>query len=1067
MDDSCDKLASRCGISGSDFTKYNSGSNFCATLRSKQHVCCSSGDLPDTSPSPGADGTCYAYQVKAEDNCDDLAAEYSLTRQKLEDFNKNTWGWNGCKLLFIDTIMCLSKGEPPFPAPIVNAVCGPQKPGSKPQSGTDISELNPCPLNACCNVWGQCGITKDFCVDTNTGAPGTAKPDTYGCISNCGTDVVKGDGSGAIKLGYFEGYNLGRKCLFQDASQIDTSQYTHIHFGFGTLTTNYEVKVGDVLSTYQFGEFKKIKGTKRILSFGGWSFSTEPATYTIFREGVTPANRLTMATNIANFIKEHDLDGVDIDWEYPGAPDIPGIPSGSKDDGPNYLAFLVILKNLLRGKSISIAAPSSYWYLKQYPLKEMSRIVDYIVYMTYDLQGQWDADNAYSQEGCDSGSCLRSQVNLTETRNSLAMITKAGVPGWKVVVGVTSYGRSFSMVEEGCWGPQCHYTGNSQNSDATRGSCTDTPGYLADAEIEEILKDSSRVVKSFVDPSSNSDVLVYDNNQWVGYMSSRTKNTRASLYKAWGMGGTTDWATDLKKYHDVPAPAKSWGIFKELAQSGGGDPKRDTTRSSDWTKYDCTNSLIVFPTDYRPTVQWKGLGADAAWSDVVRVWVESDKPQDKTFSHSVQQTLQIATPQADCGSLVADHCNAQECGNGQNGGSSGPAAQLIWDSLVVIHTSFKDYYNKMYQVTSIFGLMIDDLENKFAPIPAEESNKWMNFLIDMVTVGALSVAGPFFNSYLKAFPYFAQGAKLDNAKDTTMTLIGQSTIIAKDLLDPKSADPWTPEAQKTFKASMGLVIMGWGKIVEGNLASAFSGEEDSLKLLGNAMADGKLIEGKAVGAVGKKPTKSDLQDQIFRTFFGYAIPRLWRATNTHAFVIDSGYDCGAHRLSEYVDEKTMEATSACVDGRQYYLVHPKGPSRSCVCTNKNGCDKEFCKNNRFSSPPGLDSLGSGNFAGVKRTHLITGAVRTWLQNGKSNDGSFVDMSNKGTQMDILDNDITTPGFVRLPVCSPNLARQRWQNGAPGDADYPCNIPRGPDLCGHSTFEDRTSDVSPLVETAGR
>jgi hypothetical protein len=222
--------------------------------------------------------------------------------------------------------MCLSKGTPPFPAPISNALCGPQKPGSKPPTdGSDISDLNPCPLNACCNMWGQCGITKDFCVDTNTSAPETAKPGTYGCISNCGTDIVKGDGSGAIKIAYFEGYGVNRECLFQDASQIDTSQYTHIHFAFGTLTTGYEVETVNVLTTHQFGEFKRIKGAKRILSFGGWDFSTFPATYAIFRNGVTSANRFKMATNVANFIKKHDLDGVDIDWEYPGVPDLPGL----------------------------------------------------------------------------------------------------------------------------------------------------------------------------------------------------------------------------------------------------------------------------------------------------------------------------------------------------------------------------------------------------------------------------------------------------------------------------------------------------------------------------------------------------------------------------------------------------------------------------------------------------------------------------------------------------------------------------------------------------------------------
>jgi GH18 family chitinase len=43
---------------------------------------------------------------------------------------------------------------------------------------------------------------------------------------------------------------------------------------------------------------------------------------------------------------------------------------------------------LLPGKSVSIAAPASYWYLKNFPIAQMSKVLDYIVYMTYDLHGQ-------------------------------------------------------------------------------------------------------------------------------------------------------------------------------------------------------------------------------------------------------------------------------------------------------------------------------------------------------------------------------------------------------------------------------------------------------------------------------------------------------------------------------------------------------------------------------------------------------------------------------------------------------------------------------------------------------
>jgi GH18 family chitinase len=189
----------------------------------------------------------------------------------------------------------------------------------KPPAGTALSTLNPCLLNACCDVWGQCGTTAEFCTNTSTGAPGTAQAGTNGCISNCGTNIVQsGPPATYMNVAYFEGFNLGRPCLNMDIHQLSAAAYTHVHFAFATLTSNYEVVIGDSMATFEFQEFVALSGPKRVLSFGGWDFSTDPSTYTIFRKGVTAANRLTMATNIANFIIANNLDGVDIDWEYPG-----------------------------------------------------------------------------------------------------------------------------------------------------------------------------------------------------------------------------------------------------------------------------------------------------------------------------------------------------------------------------------------------------------------------------------------------------------------------------------------------------------------------------------------------------------------------------------------------------------------------------------------------------------------------------------------------------------------------------------------------------------------------------
>lgn len=35
----------------------------------------------------------------------------------------------------------------------------------KPTNGTKLADLNPCPLNVCCNIWGQCGYVPVFSQD--------------------------------------------------------------------------------------------------------------------------------------------------------------------------------------------------------------------------------------------------------------------------------------------------------------------------------------------------------------------------------------------------------------------------------------------------------------------------------------------------------------------------------------------------------------------------------------------------------------------------------------------------------------------------------------------------------------------------------------------------------------------------------------------------------------------------------------------------------------------------------------------------------------------------------------
>ncbi|KAK4118928.1 carbohydrate-binding module family 24 protein [Parathielavia appendiculata] len=627
--DGCASLAARCGIRGVDFLRYNPKSDLCSTLQPGDYVCCSAGDPysepKPQAPQPNADGSCAVHFIRNFDTCASLGKTYGLTEAQIESFNKGkTWGWTECRAMLAGYNMCLSTGTPPLPPPQQGTQCGPLVPGTEwTDKSITMADLNPCPLKACCSNWGFCGPFPEHC-DIHApegGGPGAKLPEFKStCISNCGMEIKQNSGPPAnfSRIGYYESWNMGRKCLWMKAenANVDTS-YTHIHWGFAEIDpATWTVVLKD--PHHQWQAFKNLQGVKRIVSFGGWAYSTEPATYNIIRQAII-TNRDKFATNAAKFVMDEGLDGIDIDWEYPGAPDIEvnGVPIGQPGDGVAYLRFLTVLKSKLPTKSVSIAAPASYWYLKAFPIDRIAAVIDYIVYMTYDLHGQWDYGNPNAFDSCLSGKCIRSHVNLTETYNMLAVVTKAGVPNNKIFVGESSYGRSFRMAVDGCWGPLCDFTGTKLQSDANPGRCTDTRGYISNAEINEIIRSGEG--EAFHDHTCNVDVLLWKGD-YISYLTPTTKETRRAAWRRRNFAGTIDWALDLQAFgpddFDVPPDRPAAG--EEACISG---------TSSDLNAYDlcefacnygfCPEStcecLLMGPAEPLPAVV--STGDFVAWDD--------------------------------------------------------------------------------------------------------------------------------------------------------------------------------------------------------------------------------------------------------------------------------------------------------------------------------------------------------------------------------------------------------------------------------------------------------------------
>jgi hypothetical protein len=138
---------------------------------------------------------------------------------------------------------------------------------------------------------------------------------------------------------------------------------------------------------------------------------------------------------------------------------------------------------------------------------------------------------------------------LVLTYPGYGTVTKAGVPNNKIFVGEASYGRSFRMAQNGCWGPMCEFTGTRLQSDANPGRCTKTPGYLSYTEIMEIITRNGNTARGFHDDASDTDVLLYKgpshsfssprypradtglSGDYVSYMTPTSKEDRRAAWK--------------------------------------------------------------------------------------------------------------------------------------------------------------------------------------------------------------------------------------------------------------------------------------------------------------------------------------------------------------------------------------------------------------------------------------------------------------------------------------------------------------------------------------------------------
>ncbi|KAK7060515.1 hypothetical protein VNI00_001280 [Paramarasmius palmivorus] len=197
-------------------------------------------------------------------------------------------------------------------------------------------------------------------------------------------------------------------------------------------------------------------GSKVKASVGGWTGSR------YFSSAVaSEANRRTFANNIANVYRDYGLDGIDIDWEYPGRQGNGGNQVSPSDSG-NFLEFLKVLRGVLPPTAVITAAvtTSPFTGPDGQPMKDVSTFVpwlNWITLMNYDTWGGTFRDSSSVQRAdFDVGSsppgpnaplwdaCGNSTQPGASAAGGYSAWTKAGFPAHKLVLGLPNYGYIIS-----------------------------------------------------------------------------------------------------------------------------------------------------------------------------------------------------------------------------------------------------------------------------------------------------------------------------------------------------------------------------------------------------------------------------------------------------------------------------------------------------------------------------------------------------------------------------------------------------------------------------------------------
>ncbi len=204
----------------------------------------------------------------------------------------------------------------------------------------------------------------------------------------------------------------------------DPACVTHINYAFGHVKPTFDgVRIDNEQRLKMLVGLKdRNPNLKVMLSIGGWGSGN-------FSEmASTEANRKAFAADCRRVIDEFQLDGIDIDWEYPTS-NSAGISSSPSDTDNYTLMMKEIRSSIGANKLLTLASQAGAGFID---FASLEPIVDFVNVMTYDM-----------------GNPPKHHAPLRRSRNvgwisceeGIDKHIAAGIPVHKLTLGIPFYGH--------------------------------------------------------------------------------------------------------------------------------------------------------------------------------------------------------------------------------------------------------------------------------------------------------------------------------------------------------------------------------------------------------------------------------------------------------------------------------------------------------------------------------------------------------------------------------------------------------------------------------------------------